>query len=54
MTVQTVFSTNPAPKWPDELERLYQMPRREPFDAGAVAFVGAISSRILRSDLART
>jgi hypothetical protein len=51
--IETVFSTNPTPSWPQEMQRLAHLPRREPFAAGAVALVGTISQRILRSELAR-
>ena len=51
--IETVFSTNPSPSWPQEMQRLAQLPRREPFEADAVALVGTVSQRILRSTLAR-
>ena len=51
--IETVFSTNPSPSWPREVQRLAQLPRRDPFEADAVALVGTLSQRILRSPLAR-
>ena len=49
MRVETVFSPLANPGWPDELVRLSQQARREPFDPTAVEFVAALSSHILRS-----
>ena len=51
--IETVFSTNPSASWPQEMQRLAQLPRRDPFEADAVALVGTVSQRILRSPLAR-
>jgi hypothetical protein len=51
--IETVFSTHPSPSWPQEMQRLAQLPRRDPFEADAVALVGTVSQRILRSPLAR-
>src|SRR5580693_7019755 len=51
--IETVFSTNPSPSWPQEMQRLAQLPRRDSFEADAVALVGTVSQRILRSPLAR-
>jgi Acyl-CoA reductase (LuxC) len=51
--IETVFSTNPSQRWPEGLQRLADMPRRDPFAADAIALVGTISQRILRSELAR-
>jgi hypothetical protein len=51
--IETVFSTNSSPCWPQELQRLTQMRRRDPFAPEAIALVGAISQRILRSELPR-
>jgi hypothetical protein len=51
--IETVFSTHPSPSWPQEMQRLAQFPRRDPFEADAVALVGTLSQRILRSPLAR-
>lgn len=51
--IRTLFSTNPAPQWPDELDRIAAVPRRAPFDPGAVAFVGELSAQILRSPVGR-
>ena len=53
VSMQTVFSTEPSPQWPGELQRLAKLPRREPFAADALALVGTLSQRILRSELAR-
>jgi acyl-CoA reductase-like NAD-dependent aldehyde dehydrogenase len=51
--IETLFSTNPSPQWPDELQRISRLPRRPPFAADAVALVAAISSAILHSREAR-
>jgi Acyl-CoA reductase (LuxC) len=51
--IETVFSTNSSPSWPQEMQRLAQLPRRDPFEAEAIALVGTVSRRILRSPLAR-
>jgi hypothetical protein len=51
--IETVFSTNTSPGWPQELHRLASRPRHHPFAGDAVALVGTISQRILRSELAR-
>jgi hypothetical protein len=51
--IDTLFSTDPAPEWPGGLERIAAVPRRAPFDPGAVAFVGAVSARILQSPVGR-
>jgi len=51
--IETVFATIDEPKWPDELSRLAHRRRREPFDAAAIEFVSTLSSRILRSPVAR-
>jgi hypothetical protein len=51
--IETLFSVNPSPRWPDELERITEMPRREPFAADVVALVEAISARLLTSEEVR-
>ena len=51
--IDTLFSTNPAPQWPGELERIAGVPRRAPFDPRAIAFVGALSAKILQSPVGR-
>ncbi len=51
--IETIFSTNPRPQWPDELQRLAHLPRRDPFADDAIALVSTISQRILASELAR-
>ncbi|HEY0131398.1 MAG TPA: acyl-CoA reductase, partial [Allosphingosinicella sp.] len=51
--IDTLFSTNPAPRWPDELERIAAIARRAPFDPRAIAFVAELSGRILQSPVGR-
>jgi hypothetical protein len=51
--IETVFSAVDGARGPEELDRLVRQPRREPFDATAIEFVSTLSSRILRSPLAR-
>jgi hypothetical protein len=51
--IETIFSVDSDMSWPDRLARLAQGQRRQPFDPRAIDFIAGISSRILRSSLAR-
>lgn len=51
--IETLFSTEAGPRWPDELERIVRVARRAPFDPAAIAFVAELSARILQSPVGR-
>lgn len=51
--IDILFSTDPSPTWPDELDRIAGLPRRAPFDPKAIAFVGELSAKILQSPVGR-
>ena len=51
--IDTLFSGLDEPKWPDHLAVLGDMPRPDPFAAGAMDFVGALSQRLLSSAAAK-
>jgi hypothetical protein len=51
--IETLFSTEAEPQWPSGLERISGLPRRAPFDPRAIAFVAALSGKILQSPVGR-